>query len=122
MEDFGGEVPRTIEELTSLPGVGRKTANVIRGNIYHEPSIVVDTHVKCISKRLGLTREEDPTKVEFDLMEALPKDHWILYNIQVIALGRSICTARSPKCGECFLSDLCQAKEGAVAKGSAARK
>lgn len=107
--EFGGEVPSGLEELTSLPGVGRKTANVIRGNIYNEPSIVVDTHVKRISRRLGFTKEEDPVKIEFDLMKVLPKDHWILYNIQIITLGRTICTARSPKCSECFLSDLCKA-------------
>lgn len=111
VEKHGGEVPRSIEELTALAGVGRKTANVIRGNIYHEPSVVVDTHVKRISKKLGLTKEEDPVKVEYDLMKALPKDHWILYNIQIITLGRSICTARNPKCGECFLADLCKAKK-----------
>lgn len=105
--DFGGEVPRTIEELTSLPGVGRKTANVIRGNIFGEPSIVVDTHVKRISKRLGLTKKDDPTEVEFDLYKALPKDHWILWNMHIITLGRTICMSRSPKCAECFLSDLC---------------
>ena len=111
VEEFGGQVPKSLEELTSLPGVGRKTANVIRGNIYDEPSVVVDTHVKRISRRLGLTKEEDPVKVEFDLMKALPKEHWILYNIQIITLGRSICTARSPKCSECFLSDLCRAED-----------
>ncbi len=111
VEEFHGEVPQSLEDLTSLPGVGRKTANVIRGNVYHEPSVVVDTHVKRISKRLGLTKEDDPVKVEYDLMEALPKDHWILYNIQIITLGRSICTARNPKCGECFLSDLCSADD-----------
>ncbi len=111
LEEFGGEVPRTLEELTSLPGVGRKTANVIRGNVYHDPSVVVDTHVKRISKRLGLTQEDDPVKVEYDLMKALPKDHWILYNIHIITLGRTICTARSPKCGECFLSDLCNSED-----------
>lgn len=110
IEEFDGEVPRTLEELTSLAGVGRKTANVIRGNIYHEPSIVVDTHVKRISKRLGFTKEDDPVKVEFDLMKALPKDHWILYNIQIITFGRTVCFARGPKCSECFLQDLC--KEG----------
>lgn len=109
VEKYGGEVPREIESLTALAGVGRKTANVIRGNIYHEPSIVVDTHVKRISYKLGLTKEEDPVKIEYDLMEILPKDHWILYNIQIITLGRTICTARSPKCGECFLSDHCKA-------------
>ena len=109
--EFHGEVPSTIEELTSLAGVGRKTANVIRGNIYNEPSIVVDTHVKRISGRLGFTKETDPEKIEYDLMRKLPKDHWILYNIQIITFGRNICFARSPKCEECFLQDLCKAKD-----------
>lgn len=108
LDVYGGEVPSSIEDLTSLAGVGRKTANVIRGNVYHEPSIVVDTHVKRISKKLGFTKEEDPEKIEYDLMEVLPKDHWILYNIHIITLGRTICTARNPKCTECFLSDLCR--------------
>lgn len=108
VEKYDGEVPRELEELTALAGVGRKTANVIRGNIYHEPSVVVDTHVKRISKKLGFTKEGDPVKIEYDLMKVLPKDHWILYNIQIITLGRSICTARNPKCTECFLSDLCK--------------
>lgn len=106
-EKFGGEVPRSLEELTSLAGVGRKTANVIRGNIYNDPSIVVDTHVKRISKKLGLTKEEDPGKVEQDLMKALPKEHWILWNIQLITLGREICKAPTPKCEECFLTEYC---------------
>lgn len=110
VREYGGEVPSSIGELTGLAGVGRKTANVIRGNIYHEPSIVVDTHVKRISGKLGLTKEEDPVKIEFDLMEVLPKDHWILFNIQIITHGRTICTARSPKCEECFLSDLCKGR------------
>lgn len=109
VQEYGGEVPKTLEELTSLAGVGRKTANVIRGNIYHEPSIVVDTHVKRISRRLGFTKEEDPEKIEYDLMKVLPKDHWILYNIQIITFGRSICFARNPKCQDCFLCDLCKA-------------
>lgn len=108
VEKYDGEVPRELEELTALAGVGRKTANVIRGNIYHEPSVVVDTHVKRISKKLGFTKEDDPVKIEYDLMKVLPKDHWILYNIQIITLGRIICTARNPKCTECFLSDLCK--------------
>lgn len=107
LEEYGGEVPREIEDLTSLAGVGRKTANVIRGNIYNEPSIVVDTHVKRISRKLGFTREEDPVKIEFELMRILPEDHWILFNIHIITLGRSICKARSPKCSTCFLQDLC---------------
>ena len=96
VQEFGGEVPDTLEELTSLAGVGRKTANVILGNIYDEPSIVVDTHVKRISNKLGFTKETDPEKVEYALMKVLPKDHWIMYNIQIITLGRQICTARSP--------------------------
>ena len=108
VEKFHGEVPSSLEDLTSLAGVGRKTANVIRGNVFHDPSIVVDTHVKRISKRLGFTKNDDPEKVEMDLMKVLPKDHWILYNIQIITLGRSICSARNPKCTECFLSDLCK--------------
>lgn len=107
VEKFGGEVPESIEDLTSLAGVGRKTANVIRGNIYNEPSIVVDTHVKRISNRLGLTKEEDPVKVEYDLMKVLPKDHWILYNLQIIALGREICKAPTAKCEACFLTEFC---------------
>lgn len=111
IEVYGGEVPSSLEDLITLPGVGRKTANVIRGNIYHEPSIVVDTHVKRISKRLGFTEKDDPEKIEFELMEKLPKDHWILYNIQIISFGRSICFARNPKCSECFMNDLCEAKD-----------
>ncbi len=106
-DKFGGEVPRSIEDLTSLSGVGRKTANVIRGNIYNDPSIVVDTHVKRISKKLGITKEEDPVKVEMDLMKKIPKDKWILWNIHLITLGRGICKAPTPKCEECFLKELC---------------
>lgn len=111
VEVYGGEVPSELSDLLTLPGVGRKTANVIRGNIYNEPSIVVDTHVKRISNRLGFTKEEDPEKIEYELMRKLPKDHWILYNIQIISFGRTICFARSPKCSECFLYDLCKAKD-----------
>ncbi len=107
VDKYGGEVPSSIEDLTSLAGVGRKTANVIRGNIFHEPSVVVDTHVKRISKKLGFTKEEDPEKIEYALMKELPKDHWILYNIQIITFGREICFARSPKCEECFLTEYC---------------
>ncbi|MBQ9828499.1 MAG: endonuclease III [Lachnospiraceae bacterium] len=109
VDEFGGEVPRTLEELTSLPGVGRKTANVIRGNVFDDPSIVVDTHVNRISGKLGFTKNNEPEKVEQDLMKVLPKDHWIRYNMQIITLGRTICTARSPRCTDCFLSDVCPA-------------
>ena len=97
VDNYNGEVPSSIDELVKIPGVGRKTANVIRGNIYNQPSIVVDTHVKRISKRLGFTKEDDPEKIEFELMRKLPKEHWILYNIQIISFGRNICFARSPK-------------------------
>ena len=107
VEKYDGEVPDTLEELTALAGVGRKTANVILGNIFHKPSVVVDTHVKRISKKLGFTKEEDPEKIEYDLMKVLPEDHWILYNIQIITFGREICFARNPKCEECFLTDYC---------------
>lgn len=107
IREFGGEVPKKIDDLTSLPGVGRKTANVIRGNIWGEPSIVVDTHVKRISKRLGLTKSDDPEKVEYELMKVLPKEHWILYNIQLITFGRQICFARNPQCEKCFLTKYC---------------
>lgn len=107
VEEYGGEVPQNIEALTALPGVGRKTGNLILGNIYHIPSIVVDTHVKRISNRLGLADSPDPTKVEFQLMEHLPEEFWIRWNTHIIALGRTLCTSQSPKCGECYLQDLC---------------
>ena len=106
LERFNGELPSDIESLTSLAGVGRKTANVVRTHIFHIPSIVVDTHVKRISGKLGITKETDPVKVELDLMKKLPEDHWILWNIHIIRLGRTICKAPTPKCEECFLKDL----------------
>lgn len=106
-EKYAGEVPSGLEELTALAGVGRKTANVVRGNIFHEPSVVVDTHVKRISNKLGLTKNDDPVKIEFDLMKELPRDHWILFNIHIIRLGRTICKAPTPKCDECFLQECC---------------
>ena len=111
LSEFGGEVPSDIDQLTSLAGVGRKTANVVRGNWYGIPSVVVDTHVKRISRRLGFTKEEDPVKIEFDLMKKIPKDHWILYNMQIISFGREICKAPTPKCEECFLQEYCKSKD-----------
>ena len=107
-EKYDGKVPDNIGELTALPGVGRKTANVILGNVYHIPSIVVDTHVKRISKRLGLTVNTEPEKIEHDLCEALPEDHWILWNLHIITFGRETCTARNPQCCDCFLRDYCR--------------
>jgi endonuclease III len=114
LEKHSGEVPSDLEALTSLAGVGRKTANVIRGNIFNQPSIVVDTHVKRISKRLKLTKEDEPVKIEFELMRVLPKEHWILYNIQIITFGREICLARNPKCEECFLQKYCREYKGRI--------
>lgn len=108
IKDYGGEVPSDIDQLTALPGIGRKTANVIRGNIYNTPSIVVDTHVKRISWRLSLTDETDPTKVEYDLMKRLPKDRWILWNLQIIEFGRKTCKAPNPLCRDCFLQEYCR--------------
>ncbi len=105
--EYGGRVPDTIEELTSLAGVGRKTANLILGQVFHKPCVVVDTHVKRISKRLGFTKETDPVKVERDLMKELPEDHWIRYNTQAVSFGREICSARSPGCGSCRLAVYC---------------
>ncbi|MCR4589569.1 MAG: endonuclease III [Lachnospiraceae bacterium] len=109
-EVYNDEVPSGLEDLTSLSGVGRKTANVVRTHIFHIPSVVVDTHVKRISRKLGITKEEDPVKIEFDLMKKLPEEQWSAINLQLITLGRTICTARNPKCGECFLSDLCPSR------------
>lgn len=107
VEKHGGQVPNDLDALTNLAGVGRKTANVVRGHIFHEPSVVVDTHVKRISKKLGLTKNDDPVKVEFDLMKELPKEYWIVWNTHIIRLGRTICKAPTPKCEECFLQHLC---------------
>lgn len=110
LEDFDGKLPREIDILTTLPGVGRKTANVVRGHIFNEDSIVVDTHVKRVSRLLGLTQEEDPVKIELDLMKVVPKSQWILYNHQIIAHGRTVCIARRPRCSECALRDVCKNK------------
>jgi len=107
LNNFGGEIPSDLDQLTALSGVGRKTANVVRGHIFNIPSITVDTHVKRISRKLGLTKNTDPVKIEFDLMEILPKSHWIRYNQQIITHGRSICVARSPKCEICQLKKDC---------------
>ncbi len=107
LDEYGGEVPSGIGELTRLPGVGRKTANVIRGNVYGIPSIVVDTHVKRISRKLGITDTDDPEKAEQQLMDILPQDHWALWNPDIITLGRTICIARRERCSECFLAAEC---------------
>lgn len=111
LEVYNGEVPSSIEDLTSLAGVGRKTANVVRSHIFNLPSVVVDTHVKRISKKLGLVKNDDPVKIEFELMKILPKEHWIRYNTQVIAHGRAICKARNPNCPICFFQSCCKEYE-----------
>ncbi len=108
ISEHDGKVPADIDELTELPGVGRKTANVIRGNVYGIESIVVDTHVKRISQRLKLTKESDPVKIEYDLMKAIPKDYWILINMWFITFGRQTCKTQSPKCQECPLVKYCR--------------
>ncbi len=110
ISEYDGEVPSDIESLTSLPGVGRKTANVIRTHIFRIPSIVVDTHVKRVSGRLGWTRETDPGRIEFDLMKKIPEERWCLINQDLIELGRSICHARKADCAACFMSDICPKK------------
>ena len=107
IDEFGSVMPSDINELTSLAGVGRKTANVVRGHIFSIPSIVVDTHVKRVSYRLGLTKNTVPEKVEIDLMKILPKDRWIAYNTQIIAHGRAICKSRNPKCLSCAFQSVC---------------
>ena len=108
VETFGGEVPSTMEELLQLPGVARKTANVVLGTWFKKASgVVVDTHVHRISRRLQLTREDDPKKIERDLMGLLPEAEWINFSHRLIWHGRKLCTARKPKCGECPLAEDC---------------
>jgi len=108
---FNGTVPSKIEELTSLPGVGRKTANVIRCHIYNDDSIVVDTHVKRISRLLGLTDTDDAVKAEFELMKVIPKEHWLRLNLQLIDHGRNVCISGRPKCELCGLCELCPGRK-----------
>lgn len=108
LQEFGGEVPRTMEELISLPGVGRKTANVVLGNAFGiDEGIVVDTHVKRLSRRLGLTDQEDPVRIERQLMQAVPRGEWTLFAHLLIFHGRRICKARKPDCPNCVLNDIC---------------
>ena len=112
LSKHGGEVPRNIEELLEVPGVARKTANVVLGTAFGIASgVVVDTHVQRISRRLDLTKEEDPVKIERDLQKSLPPERWILFSHQVIHFGRNLCVARTPRCPECPLDPLCYAKD-----------
>ncbi len=101
VERFGGEVPKTLEDLVTLPGVGRKTANVILGNAFGIPGIAVDTHVHRVSQRIGLTKNDDPVKIEFDLMEIVPKEEWTHFSNLLIWHGRKICLAKKPLCETC---------------------
>src|SRR5229473_7609202 len=115
VEEFGGNVPRAMEEILTLPGVARKTANVVLGTAYGIPSgIVVDTHVQRLSNRLDLTRNEDPKKIEQDLMQVIPKEKWIQFSHQIIWHGRRVCQARKPKCIECNMESLCYAKDKTI--------
>lgn len=115
VEKFGGQVPRTMEEMLTLPGAARKTANVVLGTAYGIASgIVVDTHVIRISNRLDLTRNDDPKKIELDLMKVIPKEKWIQFSHQIIWHGRRVCFARKPNCVECNLQKLCYAKDKTI--------
>src|ERR1700693_3870881 len=112
VEEFGGQVPRTMEEILTLPGVARKTANVVLGTAYGIASgVVVDTHVLRLSKRLDLSRNTDPKKVEPDLMKIIPQEKWIQFSHQLIWHGRRVCVARKPRCVDCNIEKLCYAKE-----------
>jgi endonuclease-3 len=107
METFGGEVPHTMEQLLTLDGVGRKTANVVLGNAFGVPGIAVDTHVKRLAQRLGFSKEDDPTKIEFDLMKLFPKENWTMLCHFLMSHGRKVCIARLPKCEMCIVNKLC---------------
>ncbi len=107
LSDFGGIVPQTMEELLSLPGVGRKTANLLLGDAFSKPAIVVDTHAKRITNRLGVTKNTDPTKIEMDLKKLVPPELGSDFCHRLVYHGRKLCTARSPKCGLCGLTELC---------------
>lgn len=107
LRDFDGQIPSTMEELLTLAGVGRKTANVILGTYFNTPGIIVDTHCGRLARRIGLTQEEDPEKVERALMEILPKENWTMFSHFMVYHGRAICNARKPKCSECKIGHLC---------------
>jgi len=106
-EKFNGKVPRSLEELTSLPGVGRKTANIILGNAFGQQAIAVDTHVKRVTHRLGWAKSDDPDKIEFELMEIIPQNRWTLGCHQLVFHGRNVCVAKKPKCSICPVNKLC---------------
>ena len=107
VQKFKGQVPRTLEELTSLPGVGRKTANIILGNAYNQQAIAVDTHVKRVTHRLGWAKSDDPDKIEFELMDVIPQTRWTLACHQIVFHGRRVCMAKNPQCPTCPVAKLC---------------
>jgi endonuclease-3 len=112
VNEFGGKVPRTMEEMLTIPGAARKTANVVLGTAYGIPSgIVVDTHVQRVAARLDLTKNTDPVRIEQDLIKIIPQERWILFSHQVILHGRALCVARNPKCAQCDLNSICYAKD-----------
>ena len=115
LRDFGGNVPKTMEDMLSVPGAARKTANVVLGTAYGiAVGVVVDTHVQRVSRRLDLTRQTDPGKIEQDLMKIVPQDRWILFSHQIIHHGRALCQARKPRCAECLLDPACYAKDKTI--------
>lgn len=121
VDRFGGSVPTALEDLVTLPGVGRKTANVVRSVAFGVPGLPVDTHVGRLSLRLGLTSEHDPVKVERDLCSLLAPEQWGSFSIRLILLGREICTARRPACGSCPLADICPSAGSVPAPGATSR-
>jgi endonuclease-3 len=107
IEEYDGVVPRTLAELTRLPGVARKTANVVAAELGHAQGVVVDTHVRRLSQRLGLTKQEDPVKIERDLIRLVPRDDWARFPHLMIWHGRRVCAARKPRCDDCVVNELC---------------
>jgi endonuclease III len=121
IEEFGGQVPRRLEDLTRLPGVARKTANVVASELGHTQGIVVDTHVRRLAQRLGLTKHDDPVKIERDLQKIVPREYWGVFPHLLIWHGRRVCLARRPRCEECVLNDLCPASRVESARPEAPR-
>ena len=121
IDEYGGDIPQTMEEMLKLPGVARKTGNVVLGNAFGIASgVVVDTHVARLSQRLGLTENENAEKIEKDLVELVPKRHWIIFPHLLISHGRKICVARKPRCRQCVVSDICPSFEVFTTSGMAA--
>ena len=108
VKEFNGEVPKNMEDLLKLPGVGRKTANLVLGDAFGIPGIVIDTHAGRIARRLGLTKETDPNKVESDLIKIIPKEKWTILGHWFVAHGRAVCNSRNPKCESCVFAPLCE--------------